>query len=127
MAGDYEIIIEPCYIVYQREGCTALLRLHTLWQDYNNDLHNGDTQIVANAWHGIMAIVQIFRDREEWDENKREPKPFFRNDDPSHYKQIQCHICHCQCTWDESAFGVWDGLCPACGTTLDGSKAKEAA
>jgi hypothetical protein len=122
-----ELIIEPCYIIYAKEKVTALMRLHTLWQDYNNDWNNGDTQIVSQAWHGIQALVQIFRDRGEWDEDKREPKPFFKNERVSHYLEIECHFCHCQCTWDEDAAALWDGLCPACGTMLDAVKSKEAA
>jgi hypothetical protein len=123
----YEIIIEPCYIIYNREKYTALMRLHTLWQDYNSQWNNGDTQIVAQAWHGIMAIVQIFRDRDEWDEDKLQPKPFFRVEKPKHYQEIKCYKCHCNCTWDKDAWALWDGLCPACGTDLDSTKRLEAA
>lgn len=127
MKVEYEIIIEPCYIIYNRERTTALMRLHTLWQDYNQQWNNGDTQIVAQAWHGIQAIVSILRERREWDEDKGEPKPFFKQELNRHHKEIRCHFCHCHCTWDEEAFGSWDGLCPACGTMLDGTKAQEAA
>jgi len=127
MKADYEIIIEPSYVVYAREKYTALMRLHTLWQDYQNDYHSGDMQIVTNGWHGIMAMVQVFRDRDEWDENKGEPKPFFKTEKHKAHKEIQCFFCHCQCTWDEDAFGMWDGECPACGTMLDPSRKKEAA
>jgi hypothetical protein len=115
--GSYEIIIEPCYIIYEREKDTSLLRIHTLWQDFHRDWHNGDTQSVCQAWHGIRAIVQILRNRREWDEDKMEPKPFFKTE--VKHTEIQCNFCHCQCRWDEESFGMWDGECPACGHLLD--------
>ena len=121
----YEILLEPCYIVYEREKYTSLMRLHTLWQDYNNAWNSNDVAGVVNAWHGIMAIVQIFRERREWDEDRGEPKPFFRvTETPKH--QIKCPNCHCNCRWDDEAYDLWDGLCPACGVVLDVLRTKEA-
>lgn len=122
---DYEILLEPCYIVYARERHTSLMRLHTLWQDYNNAWRSNDVDGLVNAWHGIMALVQIFRDRDEWDEDKNQPKPFFKVDPPKH--QIKCPNCSCNCTWDDEAYEMWDGLCPACGVVLDVLKIKEVA
>jgi len=123
----YEIIIEPCYIIYNNEQYTTMLRMHTLWKDYQTDWNNGDTQVVAQAWHGIQALVQLFRDRNEWDEDNREPMPFFRvEEEEKHYHEIDCFFCHCHCSWNESSFGRWDGECPACGTVLEPSKVKEA-
>lgn len=122
----YDIIIEPCYAIYEREKNTALLRLHTLWQDYRNEWCSNDIQGVVAAWHGVMAIVQILRDRGEWDDDKGKPKPFFVNAPEPKYKE-KCPKCHCNCTWDQEAYALWDGLCPACGGVLDVLKTKEAA
>lgn len=121
----FEIIIEPCYVLYKREKDTSLVRLHSLWQDYHTDWCNGDIQMTCQAWHGIRAVVQILRDRGEWDEDNMAPKPFLIRPKTGHV-EIECFFCHCQCSWDEDAFGRWDGECPACGTALDVTRTKEA-
>lgn len=120
----FEIILEPCYEVYMREKCTALMRLHALWQDARNGWCSDSTAKVIQNWHNLMALVQIFRERGEWDDEKSAPKPFFQQPEPKN--QIKCHNCSCNCTWDDDAWALWDGLCPACGAVLDVLKTKEA-